>query len=464
MSKVIEERIEAIIHRLLPETHYKNKYGKEATLDERMKYYNTPGVSIAVINNFELEWARGFGLREAGNPEPVTETTLFQAGSISKPVFALAVMRLVQEGRLDLDRDVNDYLKSWKISSVSGWQPKVTLRQLLSHSAGLTVHGFPGYETTDEIPTVVQILNGQHPANTTAAEVNLIPGLQYRYSGGGTTVAQQLVVDWLDQPFSEIISELLFKPLGLGNSTYEQPLPPQRQEFAATAHPWKGRPLQGKWHIYPEMAAAGLWTTPSDLARLGVELQLTLKNNSNGILSADTLKQMLTAQVEDHMGIGFHLEGEGESSRFGHSGWDEGFVARFVLSKQLGFGAVIMINSNEGNPMLKEIEQAIAREYGWPGYFPDKTNVNVPRNILNEYAGDYKASSGLQASVIQDGNDLSLRIQEQSPIRLSPESETKFSTEGLNAVVDFERNGDGHAVALHIHQEGKSFRADKQFG
>jgi CubicO group peptidase (beta-lactamase class C family) len=123
---------------------------------------------------------------------------------------------------------VNDYLKSWKISSVSGWQPKVTHRQLLSHSAGLTVHGFPGYETTDEIPTVVQILNGQHPANTTAAEVNLIPGLQYRYSGGGTTVAQQLVVDWLDQPFAEIISELLFKPLGLGNSTYEQPLPPQR--------------------------------------------------------------------------------------------------------------------------------------------------------------------------------------------------------------------------------------------
>ncbi|WP_152393045.1 serine hydrolase domain-containing protein [Paenibacillus guangzhouensis] len=461
MSKAIEERIEAIIHRLLPETHYKNKY-EEATLDERMKYYNTPGVSIAVINNFELEWARGFGLREAGNPEPVTETTLFQAGSISKPVFALSVMRLVQEGRLDLDRDVNDYLKSWKIPSVSGWQPKVTLRQLLSHSAGLTVHGFPGYETTDEIPTVVQILNGQYPANTSAVEVNLIPGLQFRYSGGGTTVAQQLVTDWLNQPFAEIMSELLFKPLGLANSTFEQPLPLQHHEFAATAHPWKGRPLQGKWRVYPEMAAAGLWTTPSDLARLGIELQLTLNNNSNGMLSTDTLNQMLTAQVEDHMGIGFFLEGKGESSRFGHSGWDEGFVAQFVLSKHLGFGAVIMINSNEGNPMLKEIERAIAREYGWPGYFPDETNVTVPRNILNEYVGDYKAASGLQASVIQDGNDLGLRIKEQSPIRLSPESETKFSTEGPNTVVDFERDGDGHVMALHIHQEGRSFRADKQ--
>ncbi|GAB6930635.1 hypothetical protein JCM10914A_46180 [Paenibacillus sp. JCM 10914] len=462
MSTAIEERIEAIIHRLLPETHYKNKYGQEATLAERMKYYNTPGVSIAVIHNFKLEWARGFGIREAGKPDPVTETTLFQAGSISKPVFALAVMRLVQEGKLDLNRDVNDYLKSWKIPSVSGWQPKVTLRQLLSHSAGLTIHGFPGYETTDELPTVVQILNGQHPANTSAVEVNLIPGLQHRYSGGGTTVAQQLVVDWVGLPFAEIMSELLFKPLGLANSTYEQPLPPQWHEFTATAHPWKGRPLPGKWHVYPEMAAAGLWTTPSDLARLGVELQLALKNNSNGILSADTLNQMLTAQVENHMGIGFFLEGEGERVRFGHNGWDEGFVARFVLSKHLGFGAVIMINSNEGNPIISEIEQAIAREYEWPGYFPDKNNVHVPRNILNEYVGDYQTTSGLQASVILDGNDLDLQIQEQSPIRLSPESETKFSTE-LNAVVDFERNVDGHIVALHIHQEGRSFRADKKF-
>ncbi|MFF2479656.1 serine hydrolase domain-containing protein [Paenibacillus sp. NPDC058071] len=463
MPKAIEERIEAIIHRLQPETHYKNKYGKEATLEERMKYYNTPGVSIAVINNFKLEWARGFGLREAGKPEPVTETTLFQAGSISKPVFALAVMRLVQEGKLDLDRDVNDYLKTWKIPSVAGWQPIVTLRQLLSHSAGLTVHGFPGYVTTDEIPTVVQILNGQHPANTSAVEVNLIPGLQFRYSGGGTTVAHQLVVDWMGVPFVEIMSELLFKPLGLANSTYEQPLPSQWHEFAATAHPWKGRPLQGKWHIYPEMAAAGLWTTPSDLARLGVELQLALKNNSNSILSADMLNQMLTAQVENHVGIGFFLDGEGENVRFGHSGWDEGFVARIVLSKHLGFGAVIMINSNEGNPMLIEIEQAIAREYEWPGYFPDKIYVNVPNNILNEYVGDFKTASGLQASIILDGNHLNLRIQEQSPIRLCPESETKFSTEGPNAVVDFERNVDGHVVALHIQQEGRSFRADKKF-
>ncbi|MGR6544037.1 serine hydrolase domain-containing protein [Paenibacillus tundrae] len=457
----IEERIEAVIKRLQPETHLRNKYGQEATLADRMTYYNTPGVSIAVIHDFKLDWARGFGVCEAGKPEPVTETTFFQAASVSKPIFAIAVMRLVQEGKLDLDRDVNDYLTSWKIPSVSGWQPKVTLRQLLSHSAGVTIQGFPGYERTGELPKLVQILNGQHPANTSSVEVNVIPGVQFRYSGGGTTIAQQLVEDRLNQPFAEIMNEWIFTPLGLTNSTYEQPLSSQRHETTATGHPWKGRPLPGKWYVYPEMAAAGLWTTPSDLARIGIELQLTLQHHSSGILSAETLNEMLTAQIENHMGLGFFLEGEGEASRFGHNGWNEGFVSRFVLSKHHGYGAVIMINSNEGNALLGEIEHAIAREYGWLGYSPDQINVDVTPNILKEYVGDYKATSGLHTSINLDGNNLALRIKEQSPIRLSPESETKFSTEGLNTIVDFERNDDGQVVALHIHQEGRAFRLEK---
>lgn len=461
MSMEIEERIEAIIKRLQPETHLRNKYGQEATLADRMTYYNTPGVSIAVIHDFKLEWARGFGICETGKPEAVTETTLFQAASVSKPIFAVAVMRLVQEGKLDLDRDVNDYLTSWKIPSVSGWQPKVTLRQLLSHSAGVTIQGFPGYERTDELPTLVQVLNGQHPANTSSVEVNVIPGLQFRYSGGGTTITQQLVEDRLNQSLAEMMSELIFRPLGLTNSTYEQPLPSHRHESTASGHPWKGRSLPGKWYVYPEMAAAGLWTTPSDLARIGIDLQLTLKHHINGLLSVETLNEMLTAQIENHMGIGFFLEGEGEASRFGHNGWNEGFVSRFVLSKHHGYGAVIMLNSNEGNALLGEIEHAIAREYGWHGYFPDKIKADVLPDILKEYVGNYKATPGLHVSINLEGNDLSLQIQEQSPIRLSPESETKFSTVGLNTIVDFERNSDGQVVALHIQQEGRTFRLDK---
>lgn len=463
MSQEIEKRIERIVNGLLPDTCFKNVLGDKASLIDRMKYYHTPGVSIAVINNFEIEWARGFGIREVGNHDSVTENTLFQAGSISKPVFALAVMQLVQEGKLDLEEDVNECLKSWKIPANVGWQPKVTFRQLLSHSAGLTVHGFPGYETTEDIPSLIQILNGQHPSNTPAVKVNLIPGLSYRYSGGGITVAQQLVEDFLGKPFPEIMNELLIKKLGLTNSTYEQPLPLHLHESAATAHPWKGRPVKGKWHIYPEMAAAGLWTTPTDLARLGIELQLSLKNESNGPFSADTLSHMLTAQAADHMGIGFFLEGRGDSARFGHDGWNEGFVARMTLYKHLGFGAVIMMNSNEGNSMISEIERAIACEYGWPEYFPAvKADMALSHDILDKYVGKFLTESSLQVTVTKREGSLYLQLKGQSPIKLSPESDTKFYTKAVNAEVTFEKDIEGKATVLFFHQEGNKFTANRR--
>jgi len=268
----VERRIERVINGLLPETALDNQYGPKASLTNRMAYYHTPGVSIAVVKDFKIDWARGFGVKEWGKRSPVTETTLFQAGSISKPIFAMAVMRLVQEGKLDLDKDANGYLTSWNIPPNGSWQPHVTLRQLLSHSAGMTVHGFPGYMRSEKIPSVLEILDGRPPANTARIEVNIIPGTQVRYSGGGITVAQQLVVDVLGQPFPKNMRELILDPSGMKHSTYEQPLPKRWEGSAATAHPYKNRPLDGKWHVYPEMAAAGLWTTPADLARAGIQL------------------------------------------------------------------------------------------------------------------------------------------------------------------------------------------------
>jgi CubicO group peptidase (beta-lactamase class C family) len=166
----VEARVQRVLGGLLPETAVRNRYGPPASLTDRMAYYNTPGVSIAVVNDGRIEWARGIGVRERGRPGPVTERTLFQAGSISKPIFALAVMRLVQEGRLDLDEDVNRYLTSWKVPANDAWQPQVTLRQLLGHSAGLTVHGFPGNGFEETLPSLVQVLNGEPPANTSRCE------------------------------------------------------------------------------------------------------------------------------------------------------------------------------------------------------------------------------------------------------------------------------------------------------
>jgi CubicO group peptidase (beta-lactamase class C family) len=459
----VERRIERVINGLLPETALDNQYGPKASLTNRMAYYHTPGVSIAVVNNFKIEWARGFGVKEWGKRSPVTETTLFEAGSVSKPVFAMAVMRLSQDGKIDLDKDVNDYLRTWKVPANGSWQPHITLRQLLSHSAGMTVHGFPGYLRSERLPSVLEILDGSPPANTARIEVNIVPGTQVRYSGGGITVAQQLVVDVLGEPFPKIMRELVLDPSGMKHSTYEQPLPKSWEGSAATAHPYKNHPLDGKWHVYPEMAAAGLWTTPSDLARAGIELQLAFKGDSNCVLSTQTATAMLTPGIEEEIGIGFFLSGTGRNLRFGHSGWDEGFVAEMTMYKETGKGAVIMLNSNEGNPILYEIERAIAREYDWMGYFTEeKKSVSLSGDSLRACVGTYASKSGLQYSVVEEKGHLLFQPAGQPPIEIHPESGTNFFMKILNTEVTFERTKNGRMQGLTLRQDGRTTTAERK--
>ncbi|MGE7110333.1 serine hydrolase [Lysinibacillus sp. NPDC047702] len=463
MNQEIEKRIERIVNGLLKEGTLKNQYEK-ATLTERLNATNTPGVSIAVINNYEIEWACGFGVKECGKPEPVTTDTLFQAASVSKPIFATVVMKLIQDGKLDLDEDVNNYLTSWKVPANGAWQPAITLRQLLSHTAGLTVDGFPGYLRNVDAPSVLQILDGESSSATPAVRVNIMPGTQFRYSGGGTTVAQQAVSDYLDKSFPDIMHELLLGPLQMDRSTYEQPLPEKWHDSAATAHPWKSQPVQGKWYVYPEMAAAGLWTTPSDLARVGLELQLALKNKSGQLFSADIVKQMLTHQVENDMGIGFFLEGDEENTRFSHGGWNEGFVSQMMMYKNHGMGAVIMLNSNEGDDILREIERAIAREYNWPGYFPnEKIVIAVTPEILDTYVGEYVTPFGLKLVVTKENGILFMQPAGQAPIELYSDSDTKFFMKVIDTEVTFETVED-KVTGLVLLQSGQPIPAEKMSG
>jgi CubicO group peptidase (beta-lactamase class C family) len=233
-------------------------------LADRMAALHVPGVSIAVIHYGKIEWARGFGVTRLGGPA-VTPDTLFQAASISKPVTAMAVLHLVESGKLNLDADVNQYLKTWKVpANTFTEKTKVTLRELLSHTAGMTVHGFPGYASGSPLPTLVQVLNGEKPANTPAIIVDATPGTNWRYSGGGFVVTQLLLQDVTGQPFPKLLHDTVLAPVGMTRSTYEQPLPQNRMAEAAMAYRRDGEPVPGGPHVYPEMAPAGLWTTPSD--------------------------------------------------------------------------------------------------------------------------------------------------------------------------------------------------------
>ncbi|HKQ37227.1 MAG TPA: serine hydrolase domain-containing protein [Verrucomicrobiae bacterium] len=455
VDDAVEKRIERVVNSLLPDSPFRNKFEPAASLKKRMAYFHTPGVSIAVVNDYRIEWARGFGVKEWGKPAPVTEETMFQAGSVSKPTFALAVMRLEQDGRLDLERDVNDYLKSWKMPANDSWQPHVTLRQLLSHTAGTTVHGFPGYLRTDKIPTLPQLLRGEPPANTPAVLVNMMPGTELRYSGGGTTVAQLMVTEHIGKAFPEIMREVLFERVGMKQSTYEQPLPKRWHKYAATGHPSDYRAIVGGWHVYPEMAAAGLWTTPSDLARAGLDLQLALKGETNRLLKPKQAERMLTPGINDAIGVGYFLAGKGHTQRFTHGGWDEGFVTQMTMYREDGKGAVVMVNSNEGNPLLGEIERAIAREYRWPDYFPEeKKTISLDAKLAEAYAGDY-SGRGLKFTLLNEGGKVFLKANGQQPLELRAESATHFFSEVLNLEITIKRDADHGVKGFTCEQDGR---------
>lgn len=392
-SQELDARIQRIENGLIPNPGIvvKGQPPKNARLMERMMVYRAPGLSIAVINGYELEWKKGYGVRESGGTGPVTPETLFQAASISKPVAAATALYYVERGILGLDEDVNSRLRSWKIPE-NEWTRKaiVTLRELLSHTAGLTVSGFPGYGEGKELPTLPQILDGVKPANTPPIKVNLEIGSRFRYSGGGYAVLQQLLIDVLGRPFPYIVRDALLIKLDMIRSSYEQPLPQALAGQAASGHRPDGSVLPGKWFTYPEMAAAGLWTTPTDLALFAREIMLAKEGKSDRILSQVIVELMLTPIKED-MGLGLFTKGSGQDVQFWHSGGNEGFRCYMIAYPERGQGAVIMTNSDLGVDLVQELLRSLSAEYGWPDYKPvEKAVVTVGTGKLEALAGTYQ--------------------------------------------------------------------------
>jgi CubicO group peptidase (beta-lactamase class C family)/predicted transcriptional regulator YdeE len=333
-------------------------------LAELMKTFNVPGVSIAVIENYKIVEAKGYGVIAPGSSTPVTTKTLFQAGSISKPVAATGALSLVEQGKLSLDDDVNNKLTTWKVPQNEFTQTeKVTLRRLMSHTAGLTVHGFPGYDVDAPVPSITQVLNGEKPANTEPIRVDIVPGTKSRYSGGGVTIEQLMMMDVTGKQFPALMRDLVLDKVGMTDSSYEQPLPPARAAMTAGGAYGDGKPVHGKWHVYPEMAAAGLWTTPTDLAKFAIEIALSKQGKANHILSQKMTQEMLTP-VKDTVGLGFFMEKD-NPGQFGHNGADEGFQALLTMNADTGNGVAMMADSDNGISVMNYVLRRVAKEYAW---------------------------------------------------------------------------------------------------
>ncbi len=404
------EGVDRIVHGLRPPAEVAGEPVRYALAD-RMKHYRVHGVSIAVFDHYTLQWARGFGEADAETHAPVTETTLFQAGSISKSVNALAMLLAVGKGTLALDAPIDASLESWHVPANDFTRAKpITLRMLLSHTAGTTVHGFPGYAAGEPLPTIQQVLDGKPPANTPAIVVDEPPMKEFRYSGGGITIAQLALVEKMHEPYPSILQASVLGPIGMTRSTYEQPLPDARVPEAAAGYQTDGSPIAGKRHVYPEMAAAGLWTTPTDLATFFIELQRGLAGTSQ-LVSQQLAREMTTPVfASDGDGLGVFVMDRNGAHMFGHDGDDAGFQADAIASMDGGYGVIVMANSENSFGLFREIENAVFAEYGWPGRGAVLQRGNVPADHLAAIAGVY--GTPMRATIVEIDHG---RIYEHHP-------------------------------------------------
>ena len=336
-------------------------------LEAAMQKLGVPGASIAVIEDFAITGTRGYGVADVASGARTTPDTLFQAASVSKPVAAMAVLKAVQDGRFSLDQDVNQLLTSWKVpaNAATARQP-VTLRGLLSHTSGTDDgFGFPGSDPGAPVPTPVQILIGQPPSNVGAVLVTRTPLTSHKYSGGGITLVQLLMTDVLKQPFQDVLRDTVLTPLGMDSSAYEQPLSPARDRLAARGHDRTGAARDVKWHVYPELAAAGLWTTAPDLARFGIEIQQSLMGRSNKVLNRAMAQEMASPVGVGPFAIGMQMARSGEGWYLVHGGSNWGFQCLLFVHKLKGYGVAIMTNSDSGGRLVAELRDRVATAYKW---------------------------------------------------------------------------------------------------
>lgn len=457
-----EQRIHQIESCLPPPVIIKGQPPQCTPLLTRMQQLHIPGVSIAVVHNGVIEWGRAYGITGPDN-KPVTPETIFQAGSISKPLAAMAALHLVQQGKLSLDADVNTKLTSWKLPpSDAAPGAVVTLRELLTHTAGMTVHGFPGYAAGAPLPTLVQVLNGEKPANTAAIRIETPPNTAWNYSGGGYTVMQQMLLDVTHEPFPKLLHDSVLAPIGMTRSTYEQPLPAAMRGTAAAPYDAHGVALPEGAHTYPEMAAAGLWTTPSDLARYIIENQRSLKGEANHVLSQAMTKEMMTPG-KGSWGLGVQTGGSPSNPYFEHGGVNAGFEALFVGYENNGEGAAVMTNAQGGSRICSEIMSAIAVAYGWPDFHPvERTQIKLAPEALARFVGSYQSTTPpiIFTFTLEDGHLMGIAGAPRK-IEFFPESPTRVFAKEAPVEIEFVQNDKDEITGIIVRQANQQLSATR---
>ena len=459
-SNTVQKRMTDVENNLI--TYVPVKGFKGWNIVERMKHYNVPGLSIAVIKDYKIDWAKGYGVADTIKNIPVTTETMFSAGSISKLLLAVTALKLVEDEKITLDSPINNYLASWKLSDNDfTTKTPITLRMLLSHKGGTTQSSYFGFTPNkNPLPSIVEILNGDKVAETRKVVVNSEPNKAFRYSGGGSMIAQMALIDVSQQSFSQLTQQVLFDKLGMKNSTFEQPLPAEfanKVSWAYSAAPWfKGMP-----YVYPQQAAAGLYSTPTDLAKLFIDIQKSFIGKGK-ILSQHATRQMLTPQVnvsdggyKEQMGIGPFLiqrtdNKDSNGIYFEFTGVNAGFLAYGIASVQGGNGVIVMLNSGDDvNGIGKEIRRAVAKVYNWKNFLPEEVQpLTLSSQELDKLTGRYRMGVNEVLYLRRENNYLVENINEGNDIYCFPVSKDTIVFTDFNIKGFFKLNDKGEAKSL----------------
>lgn len=430
------------------------------SIEQRMKRKGINGVSVAVIRNYEIAWAKGYGVADKETNKPVTPQTLFQAASISKSLNGVGILKLVEDKKIDLYEDINIYLKSWQFpyDTVSHGK-KISVANLLSHTAGLTVHGFAGYQPGDSIPTIDEILDGKRPSNSQPVRSMFEPGFRSEYSGGGITVSQLILTDVTGEKYAKYMQENVLDPLGMKMSSYQQPPAKNKERFLATGYYGNGKAINGKYHIYPEEAAAGLWTNPTDLSKYIIETQLSLEGKSDKVLNTDMTKLRLTPYIDGNAALGVFITEKGGVKYFSHGGANEGFRSHYYGSFDGGNGVVVMVNSDNGS-IMNEIVNSVASVYKWKDFFTPTARkvIAITTNMLNAYSGKYLLDKDT-ITISSDNGRTILHVSNGEFFRVYFSSEQNFFSPELPFDLKFEKDNSGKVTDIYFKNGGGEHRA-----
>ena len=430
-----------------------------STIAQRMAKYKVKGMSIAVIQDYKIAWAKGYGWADEAEKRKMTPETLFEPGSISKALNSLGILKLAQDKKLDLYTDINTYLTSWKFpyDSLSKGK-KITLADILSHNAGLSVHGFPGHDINGPIPTVLQVLDGIKPTFTPAVRSEFEPGIKFQYSGGGTTISQVLLTDITKQAYEVWMYNNVLKPIGMVNSSYAQPPTKDKLALCASAYLRDGSPVANKFHVYPEQAAAGLWMTPSDLCRYIIDMQLAYEGKAaSKVLNPEMVKLHLTPYNNGPTSMGSFIEDRNGTKYFEHGAGNDGFCGDFWGSLKDGYGVVVFLNT-ENNKLIPEVINSVAKAYHWKDLYNEPRKgkyITVDEKTLNTYQGIYLYDDNWAAIGKKDNeyhfytNGMYAKMYFSAP--------TTFFNEEFPAIKDFLKDENGNVSGYTRTINGKEY-------